>query len=103
MDVNCGLSDPTREASADEDSCVMSHVSDQGQNNVPYNDKMVYEREYIQGVLIQERVKDYEELLHRRKEQKRTTVKEAARVSCVNFFESHRSYYLMLNLQLGIR
>ncbi|XP_038887304.1 phosphatidylinositol 4-phosphate 5-kinase 8-like isoform X3 [Benincasa hispida] len=103
MDVNWGSSYPTQEASADDDSCVMSHASDQGQNNVPYNDRVVYEREYIQGVLIQERVKDYEELLHKSMEQKKTTVKEAARVSCVNFFENHRSYYLMLNLQLGIR
>ncbi|XP_008449413.1 phosphatidylinositol 4-phosphate 5-kinase 7-like isoform X2 [Cucumis melo] len=104
MEVNWG-SDPARETSADEDSCVMSHASKsvKGQNNVPYNHRMVYEREYIQGVLIQERVKEYEELLDRSKERKKTTMKEAARVSCVNFFESHRSYYLMLNLQLGIR
>uniref|UniRef100_A0A0A0KJI4 1-phosphatidylinositol-4-phosphate 5-kinase n=2 Tax=Cucumis sativus TaxID=3659 RepID=A0A0A0KJI4_CUCSA len=104
MEVNWG-SDPAREASAVGDSCVMSHASKsvQGQNNVPYNHRMVYEREYIQGVLIQERLKEYEELLDRSKERKKTTVKEAARVSCVNFFESHRSYYLMLNLQLGIR
>ncbi|XP_022967571.1 phosphatidylinositol 4-phosphate 5-kinase 8-like [Cucurbita maxima] len=103
MDINWGLSDPTREALADEDSCMMSHTSDQGQHNVAYKDRTVYEREYVQGVLIQERVKDYEEIFHRSKEQKKTTVKEARKVSCINFFESRRSYYLMLNLQLGIR
>ena len=103
MDINWGLSDPTREALADEDSRMMSHTSDQGQHNVAYKDRTVYEREYVQGVLIQERVKDYEEIFHRSKEQKKTTVKEARKVSCINFFESRRSYYLMLNLQLGIR
>lgn len=105
MDENWGLSDHTREASGDEYSSMMSHASDQSQSNVLYNDRMIYEREYMQGVLIQERIKDYEELLQTSKEQKKTIVKEGrkAKVSCVNFFQSHRSYYLMLNLQLGIR
>ncbi|XP_022989580.1 phosphatidylinositol 4-phosphate 5-kinase 8-like isoform X1 [Cucurbita maxima] len=104
MDENWGLSDPSREPSGDKYSHVVSHTSDQGQHNVlPHNDRMAYEREYMQGVLIQERVKDYKKLLHRSKKQKKTTVKEAKKVSCVNFSESHRSFYLMLNLQLGIR
>ncbi|XP_010242826.1 PREDICTED: phosphatidylinositol 4-phosphate 5-kinase 8 [Nelumbo nucifera] len=80
---------PARDSfSTDEDQTV-----EQGSCN------LVYEREYMQGVLISERVRNNEaEMTQKNKCELKGTKKSGETI-----FKGHRSYYLMLNLQLGIR
>ncbi|GER24682.1 phosphatidylinositol-4-phosphate 5-kinase family protein [Striga asiatica] len=80
-----------------ERSCVVL-----GQGEVPESRSVAYEREYMQGVLIKERVRNISKLSHRSKERLKFA-KEVDRSSCVDIFKGHKSYYLMLSLQLGIR
>ncbi|GLJ55708.1 hypothetical protein SUGI_1196660 [Cryptomeria japonica] len=64
--------------------------------------KPVLEREYVQGVLINELVKDNRFAMpskSTRRRQKRQEVKKPGET----IIKGHRSYDLMLNLQLGIR
>ncbi|TVU45512.1 hypothetical protein EJB05_05001 [Eragrostis curvula] len=64
---------------------------------------LVYEREYVQGVLISEKPKDHDSgMLHSSKTQENIWQKQAGG-PMETIFKGHRSYYLMLNLQLGIR
>ncbi|XP_010547556.1 PREDICTED: phosphatidylinositol 4-phosphate 5-kinase 7 [Tarenaya hassleriana] len=62
---------------------------------------VVYEREYMQGVLIRERVLSCGDMSHKTKPPSRP--KEVGTSTCINLFGGRQSYYLMLNLQLGIR
>ena len=59
-------------------------------------------REYVQGVLMSELVKENLEVLGHKKRRPRRALKEAKRPG-ETIFKGHRSYDLMLNLQLGIR
>lgn len=64
---------------------------------------LVYEREYVQGVLISEKSKCHDSgMLDSGKTQEHTWQKQA-RGPMETIYKGHRSYYLMLNLQLGIR
>ncbi|KAH6823456.1 Phosphatidylinositol-4-phosphate 5-kinase family protein [Perilla frutescens var. hirtella] len=81
---------------------VTSISSHDGPIEYPENRTVAFEREYMQGVLMKERVKNISKLSHRSK-QRLKFAKDAERKSCVNIFEGHSSYYLMLSLQLGIR
>ncbi|KAL8520964.1 hypothetical protein ACS0TY_011494 [Phlomoides rotata] len=89
-----------RELMSRERSCIISQSSLEGQTEYP--DKVAYEREYMQGVLMKERVRNIAKLSHKSK-QRLNFAKDAKKKSCVNIFKGHRSYYLMLSLQLGIR
>ncbi|XP_071721773.1 LOW QUALITY PROTEIN: phosphatidylinositol 4-phosphate 5-kinase 7-like [Rutidosis leptorrhynchoides] len=101
LDVSAELSDQSvtcRDSS--------SRFSDENRNGVEEdeerNNTLIYEREYMQGVLIKERVKSSASL-SKRKAKNLFHSKETKKKSCIQIFDSHRSYYLMLNLQLGIR
>ncbi|XP_031250063.1 phosphatidylinositol 4-phosphate 5-kinase 7-like isoform X1 [Pistacia vera] len=83
--------------------CKFLHTSDEGQREEHESSTVVYEREYTQGVLIKEIVRNCAELQRKGKRQSKFSVKEVKKRSCVDIFEGHQSYYLMLNLQLGIR
>ncbi|CAK7357034.1 unnamed protein product [Dovyalis caffra] len=96
------LSNPAREILCREPSCLLSETSDEGQIGVQDNCTVVYEREYLQGVLKNEKVKNAEPSC-KTKQRNKFHVKEAKRKSYVDILRSNRSYYLMLNLQLGIR
>ncbi|KAJ1405392.1 Phosphatidylinositol-4-phosphate 5-kinase, core [Sesbania bispinosa] len=57
----------------------------------------------MQGVLIMERTRKYSEVPHKNKRQNKFSVKQVKKSSFIDIFGSSRSYYLKLNLQLGIR
>lgn len=103
LDENRSLCDPATEFLCHNSSCMLLPPSDESQSNIQDGSPVVYEREYMQGVLIKEKVRNYTELPHKGKPRNKLSVKEVKKRSCVDIFEGHRSYYLMLNLQLGIR
>ncbi|KAK6121175.1 hypothetical protein DH2020_045096 [Rehmannia glutinosa] len=72
-----------------------------GETDLLDNGTVAYERQYVQGVLINERIRNISKLSHKTKERLKFA-KEVKRSSCFDFFEGQRSYYLMLSLQLGI-
>lgn len=103
LDANWNRLDPAQESIRHDSSCTLSLTSDEGQSEAPDKITWVYEREYMQGVLIMERTRKYSELSHRNKWQNKFSVQQVNTSSCVDFFGGRRSYYLKLNLQLGIR
>ncbi|KAK9077092.1 hypothetical protein SSX86_005428 [Deinandra increscens subsp. villosa] len=76
-------------------------LSDEGESEVD-EISVVCEREYIQGVLIKEMTKNHAGSSNKR-EQRKFHMKGRKKKSSADIFEGHKSYYLMLNLQLGIR
>ncbi|XP_034910743.1 phosphatidylinositol 4-phosphate 5-kinase 7 [Populus alba] len=85
-----------------EPSCMLSQTSDEGQSGVQDNCTVVYEREYMQGVLKNEKVRNTEPS-RKTKQRNKFHMKETKKKSYVDIFHGHWSYYLMLSLQLGIR
>ena len=59
-------------------------------------------REYVQGVLMSELVKENDQVVGHKKRRPRRSAREIKRPG-ETIFKGHRSYDLMLNLQLGIR
>ncbi|XVE48670.1 hypothetical protein DITRI_Ditri01bG0021200 [Diplodiscus trichospermus] len=101
---NSRLSDSGREFIRRNSSGTFSLDSEAGRSEVQENTAVVYEREYMQGVMIKERIiRDYAELSQKDEEQTRCHGKETRKSSCVGFFKGKDSYHLMLNLQFGIR
>lgn len=99
LDEDRIISDPDRESVFRDTSSMLSPTPEENQDN----STVLYEMEYMQGVLIKERIRNYAELSYRSKQPNKLFVKEMKRESCMDIFGGHRSYYLMLNLQLGIR
>ncbi|KAI7749148.1 hypothetical protein M8C21_001213 [Ambrosia artemisiifolia] len=99
----------SKRLSLDEDGGIGDSVtdnndilSDEGEREEDDdNSTVVCEREYIQGVLIKEMTKSYAEPSFR--EQRKFPMKEMKKKPSADIFKGHKSYYLMLNLQLGIR
>lgn len=92
-----------RELMTRERSCIISQNSAlDGKTEYPDDRTVAYEREYMQGVLMKERVRKTSKLSHKSKQQIKFA-QDAKRESFVDIFKGHRSYYLMLSLQLGIR
>ncbi|KAJ4822189.1 Phosphatidylinositol 4-phosphate 5-kinase 8 [Turnera subulata] len=85
-----------------EPSCVLCQTSDEGQSEALHSSSVVYEREYVQGVLTKERVRKTEPS-RKTKQRNKFHLKESSKSSFADIFHGNRSYYLMLNLQLGIR
>ncbi|KAE8670200.1 Phosphatidylinositol 4-phosphate 5-kinase 9 [Hibiscus syriacus] len=96
-------SDSAREFVCHNSSGTFSLGSDDGQSVAQENTAIVYEREYIQGVMIKERVRDYTELSQKAEKKTKRYDKETEKIPCFGIFKGKNSYYLMLNLQLGIR
>ncbi|CAH1445187.1 unnamed protein product [Lactuca virosa] len=89
---------------------ILSYTSDEGESvdddvgeSLDDNSTVVCEREYIQGVLINERIKNNAGVLYKKEQQRKFHMKEVERKSSLDIFEGRKSSYLMLNLQLGIR
>lgn len=81
---------------------MVSKASKESQSEVLTEDNIstvVYERQYMQGVLIKEKLRNF---MQRSTQPSKFQVKEGKK-SCVDVYKGHRSYYLMLNLQVGIR
>ncbi|KAF4362174.1 phosphatidylinositol 4-phosphate 5-kinase 8 isoform X1 [Cannabis sativa] len=96
-------SDSSREFLCNDSSCALSHAYGGSQNLSQDNDASVYEREYMQGVLIKEKIRSHAEIPRKQKEHKAFHADEVKKSSCYNIFDGHWSQYLRLNLQLGIR
>lgn len=95
--------DPDKEIASDEESCIVPNVPHEDQHGMGDNSTVVYEREYMQGVLIKEKVRNNARPLAKNKEKNKFPEKEPKPRSCMDIPLRQRSYYLMLNLQLGIR
>lgn len=81
--------------------CVTDGILEEVQQEVEHSGSQVYEREYMQGVLIKERIINYTGRSNSIKQRGKS--KEARKKSLVSTSSGLQSYYLMLNLQLGIR
>lgn len=103
LDANWSHCHPALDCISHDSSLTLSHAFDEGQSEASGKSTLVYEREYMQGVLIMERISEYSELSHKNKRQNKFSVKQVKKSSCVDIFGGSRSYYLKLNLQLGIR
>ena len=101
LDKNWTHNDPSREFIRYDSLCSLSQASEDNQHETRDSNTSVYEREYMQGVLIKERERNHTEMS--RKNKQRNKISAMPKRSCIDMFGAHRSYYLMLNLQLGIR
>ncbi|CAI9103865.1 OLC1v1002444C1 [Oldenlandia corymbosa var. corymbosa] len=96
------LDDISVDVSRESLSLISLHADDD-QSEFLGNGTLAYEREYMQGVLIKERIRSVRGKSIKLKKRCKFHAEEVKMKSCVNVFEHHKSYYLMLNLQLGIR
>lgn len=73
-------------------------------SSVDVNDSgVVYDREYMQGVLITEKVRSHDlRMSHNSKRKHKSEAKQSKRPD-QTIYKGHKNYFLMLNLQLGIR
>ncbi|WOK97692.1 phosphatidylinositol 4-phosphate 5-kinase 1-like [Canna indica] len=83
-------------------SHTLCSSSDEGQHELLDASVLVYDREYMQGVLITENVRyyDYEKP---QRNKRHCMMRKQSKGPGETIYRGHRSYYLMLNLQLGIR
>ncbi|KAK4378668.1 hypothetical protein RND71_000530 [Anisodus tanguticus] len=97
------LDDSSGHTLACDSSSALSQSSRDDKTDLLETGSVAYEREYTQGVLIKERIINISRLSRKSKQRLKFHAKEVKRRSCVDFLEGRKSYYLMLNLQLGIR
>lgn len=104
-DENSVILDSDREFSHQESSCAcrVTGLTNENKQENRDNNSIVFEREYMQGVLIKEKIRNYAELLHKSEQKKKLHENEVNMRADDDISTSHRSYHLMLNLQLGIR
>ncbi|CAM8987052.1 hypothetical protein QQ045_008761 [Rhodiola kirilowii] len=88
---------------SEDASCAVSGASDEDQPEEQENDAVVYEREYMQGVLIKEKSRSCVGVSGKLIRENKFCGKKEKRMSALEILKGNRSYYLMLNLQLGIR
>ncbi|KAF8377045.1 hypothetical protein HHK36_030417 [Tetracentron sinense] len=97
------LGDSSKEIPSQDSSRTLSFTFGEGQHEVQDTRNLVYEREYMQGVLIKEKVRNNAAgLSDKNKQRNKSQAKELKKQRGENIFKGHRSYYLMLDLQLGI-
>lgn len=94
--------DTGRDFISHDSSCMLLPTSEECEHELD-NNMLVYEREYMQGVLIKERVRNYAEISQKHKQRNKFQGKALNKSSCLGIFGGRRSNYLRLNLQLGIR
>ncbi|GAA0150179.1 kinase [Lithospermum erythrorhizon] len=99
LDPHGSFDDSTRELIHSDTSCVPSQFYEEAPPEMD-NSTVACEREYMQGVLIKERIR---KVAKRKNKHRKFHGNEVKKKSCVDIFEGHKSYFLMLNLQLGIR
>ena len=101
---NRSSSSSARDLLCQDSSCSLSNSTmEVDQSDSQDSDTLVYEREYMQGVLIKERVRNSTEVSPKCKEQNKFHTDKVKKASCIDMFEGRWSHYLRLNLQLGIR
>ncbi|KAJ6816378.1 phosphatidylinositol 4-phosphate 5-kinase 1-like [Iris pallida] len=99
LDEVWGHVDATRSIPLQDNSLTSPCSSDDGQTE----NVMVYEREYIQGVLVMERARSHESKISTNSKWHHKVPRKPAKGPGKTIYRGHKSYYLMLNLQLGIR
>ncbi|TKY60168.1 Phosphatidylinositol 4-phosphate 5-kinase 8 [Spatholobus suberectus] len=103
LDENWNLHDPSGDCICRDSSPTLSQTFNESQSEASGMNSLVYEREYMQGVLIMERIRNYSETSHKNKRQNKFSVKQVKKSSWIDIFGGRQTYYLKLNLQLGIR
>ena len=103
LDANCILQDPAGGCICRDSSPTLSQTFNESQSEASGVNSLLYEREYMQGVLMMERVRSYSERPHKSERREAFSVKQVKKGSWIDIFGGSRSYYLKLNLQLGIR
>jgi 1-phosphatidylinositol-4-phosphate 5-kinase len=86
-----------------QDLCNKSLSSNERLRDCDVHKDLVYEREYVQGVLILEQPKGKDSGMLDSGETQENTWQKQERGPMETIYKGHRSYFLMLNLQLGIR
>ncbi|XP_027345968.1 phosphatidylinositol 4-phosphate 5-kinase 7-like isoform X2 [Abrus precatorius] len=102
LNANWNLQDPAGDCIC-RDSPTLLETFNESQSEASDMNSLVYEREYMQGVLIMEKSRNCSDTSHKNKRQNKFSVKQVKKSSCIDIFGGRRSYYLKLNLQLGIR
>lgn len=95
------ICDPPRDFTCHGPLSKSARFSGSGQSAGQDRNRIVYEREYMQGVLIRETIMSSVDRSHKIKPPHRP--KEVRARSLLTFLRGEHNYYLMLNLQLGIR
>ncbi|XP_020213539.1 phosphatidylinositol 4-phosphate 5-kinase 7 [Cajanus cajan] len=103
LDSNWNLQDPAGDCICRDSSPTLSQTFSESQSEASGVNSLVFEREYMQGVLIMERTRNNSEMSHKNKRQNKFSMKQVKKSSWIDIFGGRRSYYLKLNLQLGIR
>lgn len=87
-----------------QEVCNTASSSAEGERRMEKERDLVYEREYMQGVLIMERPRYWDELkAMSTKNWKQNSWRRHVKGPGETIYKGHKSYFLMLNLQLGIR
>lgn len=101
VEKGSSITDSLIEVPSRESSCTLSFISEEGGSQANDSCNVVYVREYMQGVLIKEKVRNNEAgMSNKNKSKNKFPGKERPNEV---FFKGHGSYFLLLNLQLGIR
>ncbi|RDX95645.1 Phosphatidylinositol 4-phosphate 5-kinase 8, partial [Mucuna pruriens] len=103
LDENWNLQDLAGDCICRDSSPTSSQTFNESQSEASGMNTWAYEREYMQGVLISERIRNHSEMSNKNKRQNKFSVKQVKKSSWIDNFGGRRSYYLKLNLQLGIR
>ncbi|KAG9141862.1 hypothetical protein Leryth_013983 [Lithospermum erythrorhizon] len=93
------LDDSTMEVISSDASCAPYQFYDEAPAELD-NSTVACEREYMQGVLIKERIREIAKLKNKLRKFRGSEMKKN---SFLAIFYGHKSYFLRLNLQLGIR
>lgn len=101
VEKGSSITDSLIEVPSRESSRTLSFISEEGGSQANDSCNVVYVREYMQGVLIKEKVRNNEAgMSNKNKSKNKFPGKERPNEV---FFKGHGSYFLLLNLQLGIR
>ncbi|XP_074309304.1 phosphatidylinositol 4-phosphate 5-kinase 8-like [Silene latifolia] len=101
---DCIIGDIERELLMKDSSCQAASCSaDNDQQDKKDESDIALEREYMQGVLIRERVRKVSGKSLKVKSHGKFSSKEVKPSSCLKISNSNQSHYFMYNLQLGIR
>lgn len=103
LDENWSVFYSEGELGSQESSFEVPEVPEERQDKMQDDSSLIYEREYMQGVLIKERIRNYQELTRKTEQKNKFHGKESKKRPCMDMPLRDRSFYLKLNLQLGIR
>ncbi|KAF9608426.1 hypothetical protein IFM89_009792 [Coptis chinensis] len=102
LEKDWSFDDSAKEVPSRESSRTLSFNSEEGGSEARDGSNIVYVREYMQGVLIKEKDRKNAAGLSNKNKWKNKFPGKEERPS-KNIFKGRGSYFLMLNLQLGIR